>query len=162
MIQESMGVVDQISLDVGKGYQDRLGVIGHVKLELFGPDGVLKEVQEIDNTVTTAGKTDACAQIAAVPAAAKWGWIAVGTGTPQTTLLGAEIARVAFSSNTSATNVCTVVATFAAGTGTGILTEAGTFNIATANTVDMWTSATINITKGASDTLTVTWTLTYN
>jgi hypothetical protein len=130
---------------------------------LYGPDGVLKDYRELHNTVTTGGKTGACAQIAAAPAVPKWGWMAIGTGTPTATLLQTEVARVAFTSNTEATNVDTVVATFAAGTGTGAITEAGTFDVVTANTVNMWTSNSFAVVnKGAADSMTITWTLTYN
>ena len=89
------------------------------------------------------------------------GWMAVGTGSPAATLLGAEVARVAFDSKTRSGAVITVVATFAAGTATGALTEAGTFDVVTANTVNMWMSSSYSvINKGASDSLVITWTLT--
>ena len=43
-----------------------------------------------------------------------------------------------------------------------LLAEAGTFDVVTANTVNMWTSASFSvINKGAADSLTVTWTLTF-
>ena len=54
-----------------------------------------------------------------------------------------------------------MVCTFAAGTGTGSITEVGLFDLGAAG--NMWLSATgfATITKGAADTLQVTWTLTY-
>jgi hypothetical protein len=53
-----------------------------------------------------------------------------------------------------------MITTFPAGTGTGTLTEAGIFDVVTANTVNMWCSGTIGFTKGASDSLVLTWTIT--
>jgi len=135
----------------------------NVLIELFDFQHRLKDFRHIHNLVTTAGKYDLMEQILAAPGIAKMGWMAVGTGSPAATLLGAEIARVAFDSKTRNNNVVTVVATFAAGVGTGALTEAGTFNVVTANTVDMWMSASFAvINKGASDSLVITWTLTAN
>lgn len=138
-------------------------LIDNFKLWLYGPDGTLKEYRELHNTVTSAGKNGVMDQILAAPTLAKMGWMAVGTGSPTATLLGAEIARVAFTSKLRATNVITVVGDFAAGVGTGALTEAGTFNIVTANTVDMWMSASFAVVnKLAADTLSISWTLTGN
>jgi hypothetical protein len=89
------------------------------------------------------------------------GWMAIGTGSPAATLLGAEVARVAFTSKTRSGAIVTVVGDYAAGTGTGAITEAGTFDVVTANTVNMWMSASFAvINKGALDTLSITWTLT--
>ena len=140
-----------------------LGFKDNVLIELFGPDGGLKDSRLIHNTVTTAGKNGVMDQILTSPSLAKMGWGAVGTGTPGATLLGAEIARVAFTSKTRLNNVTTVVSDFPAGRGTGALTEAGTLNIVTANTVDMWMSASFAvINKGAVDSLKITWTLTGN
>lgn len=135
----------------------------NVLIQLFGPDGGLKDERKIHNTVTTAGKAGILDQTLASPTLNKMGWMAVGTGSPGATLLGAEIARVAFDTKTRLTNVVTVVATFAAGTGTGALTEAGTFDVVTANTVNMWMSATYAVVnKLAADSLVITWTLTGN
>lgn len=138
---------------------------GHLHVELFGPDGLLKAFRDIDNTVTTAGKNGAADQILASPTLAKPGWMEVGTGTPTATLLGAYItsSRVALTSKTRSTNVVTMVGDWAAGVGTGAITEAGTFDVVTENTVNMWLSASFAVVnKGANDTLKITWTLTFN
>lgn len=42
--------------------------------------------------LTTAGKNGVANQILAAPTLAKMGWMAIGTGTPTATLLGAEAA----------------------------------------------------------------------
>jgi len=134
----------------------------NVVIVLRGPDGKIKEVRTA-NTVTTARKNGSADQLLAAPSIAKPGWMAIGTGTPSATLLGAEIDRNALTSKTRATNVVTMVGDWAAGDGTGALTEAGIFNIVTANTVDMYVSASFAVVnKLAADTLSITWTLTFS
>ena len=52
-----------------------------------------------------------------------------------------------------------MVGTWAAGDGTGAITEAGIFDAGAAG--NMWCSASFGVvTKGAADSLTITWTLT--
>jgi len=63
----------------------------------------------------------------------------------------------------STTNVVTMVGDFAAGVGTGAVTEAGIFDVVTQNTVNMWVSASFSVVnKGALDTLSISWTLTFS
>lgn len=142
---------EQLSLDV------------NCFIQLFDQYGNLKEERSVHNTVTSAGKNNVADQQLAAPTLAKMGWMAIGTGSPSATLLGAEIARVAFDTKTRSTNVVTVVATFGAGVGTGSIVEAGTFNIVTANTVDMIMSSTFSVVnKAAGDSLVITWQLSVN
>lgn len=141
---------------------DDLELVDNVHIVLRGPDGEVKEERSLHNTVTTAGKAGAADQVLAAPSLVKMGWMAIGTGSPAATLLGTEIARVAFTTKTRSTNVVTVVGDFPAGTGTGAITEAGTFDVVTANTVNMWMSASFTvINKLAADSLSISWTLTY-
>jgi hypothetical protein len=141
--------------------KDSLALRGFVVLVLKGPDGKIKEVRAA-NTVTTAGKNGAADQILASPTLPKPGWMAIGTGTPSATLLGAELDRNALTSKTRATNVVTMVGDWAAGDGTGALTEAGVFDVVTFNTVNMWLSVSFAVVnKLAADTLSITWTLTF-
>ena len=179
---------DEVNLKMGKGFSDTLGlqkvtvktsnfynrstafikrILGldrdtfNMILTLTGPDGKIKDQRFIHNTVTTAGKQGVADQILAAPTLAKMGWMAIGTSTPSATLLGAEIDRNAFTSKTRSGAVVTVVGDWAAGDGTGAITEAGTFDVVTANTVNMWMSASFSvINKGSLDTLSVSWTLT--
>ena len=133
-----------------------------MRLELRGPDGKLKEVREVHNTVTTAGKQGAADQVLASPTLVTPGWMAIGTGTPTATLLGAEIDRNALTSKTRSGAVVTMIGDWAAGDGTGAITEAGTFDLVTDNTVNMWMSASFAVVnKGALDTLSISWTLTF-
>jgi hypothetical protein len=136
-------------------------LISNVTIVLRGPDGKIKE-ERVANTVTSSGKNGCADQLLASPTIAKPGWMAVGTGTPAATLLGAEIDRNALTSKTRSTNVVTFIGDWAAGDATGALTEAGVFNVATSNTVDMYVSASFSVVnKGAGDTLQISWTLTF-
>jgi hypothetical protein len=163
MHKDDIGAKDNFSFGLGKGIKENLAIEANCFIRLFDKDGNLKEERNIHNTVTTAGKNAIADQILAAPSLVKMGWMAIGTGSPAATLLGAENARVAFDSKTRGTNVVTVVATFGAGVGTGTITEAGTFDVVTANTVNMWMSASFGaVTKAAGDSLVITWTLTIN
>lgn len=163
MTNSNMTVNDKASFGVQKGLSEVLTLTGTLHIQLFGPDGELKEERFLTNTVTAAGKAGIANQMIAAPTLPKMGWMAVGTGAPSATLLGAEIARVAFASRTVLTNVVSVSATFPAGTGTGAWTEAGTFDVVTANTANMWMSTTFGVmTKAAGDSITINWNLTFN
>ena len=86
-----------------------------------------KVVQEVPNLVVTAGKgyvADRMANNSTVI-----GYMAIGTGSTAAaagnTALGSESARTALTSTNVSGAVVTYVDTFAAGTGTGAITEAG-------------------------------------
>lgn len=132
-------------------------VHGRATIEVRGPDGVLKQ-RFVKNTVTTAGKQGVADQILASPSLSKMTHMAIGTGTPSSTALGTELDRNAFTSKTRSGAVVTVVGDWAAGDGTGTLTEAGTFDASSSG--NMWMSTTYAVTKAAADTLKITWTLT--
>jgi hypothetical protein len=138
-------------------------LITNVHLQLFAEDGTLKEERKCHNALTDAGVYGIMDQVLDSPTLAKMGWMEVGTGTGGTTTLNAYIAgsRVAFTSKTLDAKVMTVVGDFAAGVGTGTITEAGTFAVVTQNTAPMWMYASFTgIVKAANDTLKITWTLT--
>jgi hypothetical protein len=132
----------------------------NVHIVLRGSDGKVKH-ESTHNTVTTAGKAGVADQILASPTLPKVGWMAIGTGSPAATLLGTELDRNALTTKTRSGAIITMVGDWAAGDGTGTLTEAGIFDVVTANTVNMWASASFGaIVKAAGDTLQITWTLT--
>jgi hypothetical protein len=141
--------------------KDGVAIKDNVKIVLKGPDGKVKH-SSVHNTVTTAGKEGAADQILASPSLSKPTHMAIGTGSPAATLLGSELDRNALTSKLRSGAVVTMVADWAAGDGTGAITEAGLFDIATANTVNMWASASFSVVnKAAADTLQITWTLTF-
>jgi hypothetical protein len=160
-INEQAKTIDKISIGLQKGIAEQLTIEANCFIKLYDENGKLKDSREIRNTVTTAGKNAIADQIIAAPTLVKMGWMAIGTGSPAATLLGAEAARVAFDSKLRSGAVVTVVGTFGPGVGTGSITEAGTFDVVTANTVNMWMSASFGVvTKAVGDTIVVTWTLT--
>ncbi len=130
------------------------------KLVLRGPDGRIKARRVIHNTVTTAGKNGAADQTLASPTLNKPTHMAIGTGTPSGTALGTELDRNALTSKTRSGAVVTMVGDWAAGDGTGAITEAGVFDAAAAG--NMWMSQSFSVVnKGAADTLSISWTLTF-
>jgi hypothetical protein len=134
----------------------------NVHIILRGPDGIIKH-ESVHNTITTAGKNGVADQILASPTLPKPGWMAIGTSSPTSTLLGAEIDRNVLISKTRSNNVVTMVGGWIAGDGTGAITEAGIFDVVTANSVNMWVSASFPvINKLAGDSLVINWTLTVN
>ena len=131
----------------------------NVVITLRGPDGKVKEVRE-ENTVTTAGKAGAADQLLAAPTLGKPTHMAVGTGTPSGTALGTELDRNALTSKLRSGAVVTMVGDWAAGDGTGALTEAGIFDASGAG--NMYVSVSFSVVnKAAGDTLSISWTLTF-
>jgi hypothetical protein len=141
--------------------KDGVAIKDNVKIVLTGPDGKVKH-SSVHNAVTTAGKEGAADQILAAPSLSKPTHMAIGTGTPAATLLGTELDRNALTSKLRSGAVVTMIADWAAGDGTGAITEAGLFDIVTANTVNMWASASFSVVnKASADTLQITWQLTF-
>lgn len=131
----------------------------NMHIVLRDKDGNIKAERKIHNTVTTAGKNGIADQILASPTLGKPTHMAVGTGTPSGTALGTELDRNALTSKTRSGAVVTFVGDWAAGDGTGAITEAGIFDAA--STGNMWASQSFSvINKAASDTLSISWTLT--
>lgn len=162
-LNDSLSSNDKMNRETDVVQLNTKGPTHHFKAELFDADGQLKEVRESYNTVTTAGKNGAADQILASPSLSKPTHMAIGTGSPAATLLGSELDRNALDSKTRSGAVVTMVCTWAAGDGTGAITEAGVFDIVTANTVNMWLSNSFSvINKAAADSLVITWTLTYS
>lgn len=168
MMKDGMGAADGLSMVLsGKG---KLGVFDSVsegkvnmKVELFNSDGVRKDIRKVHNTVTNAGKYGTIDQILATPTLDKPTHMELGEGTGGTTKLNDYIAgsRTVFDSKTRADAVVTMVTTFPAGTGTGAITEAGVFDSASEDSVNMWMYATFAVVnKLATDSLVITWTLT--
>jgi hypothetical protein len=163
MVNEEYNLNDKISMTTGKGLIGSINPNANMRLELRDKDGNLKDVREVHNTVTSAGKYGLMDQVLGTPTLQKLGWMELGTGTGGTTLLNAYAtgSRTAFTSKTRLNAVVTVVADFAAGVGTGAITEAGVFDVVTQNTVNMWMYATFSvINKGINDSLSISWTLT--
>jgi hypothetical protein len=136
---------------------DILSMRGDVEITLNG-DIVLEK----KNLIVTAGKAFLASAVIN-SSASPFTNMAIGTGTTAAALtdtaLGSELARSAFTTSSVASNVVTLSTTYAAGTGTGALTEAGIFNAGSGGT--MLSRVVFSaINKGAADSLTITWTIT--
>lgn len=131
------------------------------KIVLKDKNGIIKHRETVHNTVTTAGKAGAADQILASPSLNKPTHMAVGTGSPSGTALGTELDRNALTSKTRSAAVVTMVGDWAAGDGTGALTEAGVFDASSSGNMYLSSSFSV-LNKGAADSLSISWTLTYS
>lgn len=159
--KEDLGMKDEIFKGIGKSFSETLKITGHFVLELFGPDGILKDRREMKNTITTVGKNYTATWLSAASQAGYYmQYLAVGTGTPTATALGAEVGtRVAGTITNPSSAVWQNAGTFAAGNGTGALIEIGIFSAAAAGTMlASQTFAVVN--KLAGDSLALTWQIT--
>ena len=119
-------------------------------------------VQEVKNLVVTSGKGFVASRMKDASAGAM-SHMAVGTGSSaaaaNNTALGSEVDRNALASTTVSGANISYVATFAAGEGTGALTEAGLFNAGSSGTMLCRTVFAV-VNKGLADSMTITWTVT--
>tara|TARA_R110000850_G_scaffold100130_3_gene207272 strand:+ start:333 stop:758 length:426 start_codon:yes stop_codon:yes gene_type:complete len=136
---------------------DGLKLTGKLKIALNG-----EIVQEIDNLVVTDGKEYVASRMKDATATAM-SHMAIGSGSTAAaagnSALGNQLGRVALTSTNVSGAVVTYVATFAAGTGTGAVTEAGILNASSAGDLLCRTVFSV-VNKGASDSMTITWTVT--
>lgn len=137
--------------------KDDLKMKGHLSIAVNG-----EVVHEVPNLVVTTGKNFVASRIKDTTSAAM-SHMAIGTGTVAAaagdTALGSEAARSSLTSTTVVDNVVTYVASFGAGSGTGAITEAGLFNAVGAGTMFCRTTFAV-VNKGASDSMTITWSVT--
>lgn len=119
-------------------------------------------VRDIDNLVVTTGKNYVASRMKDATTTAM-SHMAVGTVSTAAaagdTALGGEAARVALTSTAVSGADVTYSATFAAGTGTGALTEAAVLNASSAGTMLCRTVFAV-VNKGVSDQMSVTWVVT--
>jgi hypothetical protein len=136
---------------------DDLKLKGRLAIAING-----ETVSEVDNIVVTTGKGYVASRMKDATATAM-SHMGIGTGsTPAVagdTALGSQSVRSALTSTTVNTNEVTYVATFSAGSGTGAITEAGIFNASSSGTMLCRTVFSV-VNKGASDSMTITWTVT--
>lgn len=139
----------------------RVKLTGSAVVKLIRDGKVIKQSTH-KNLVVTAGLQHVAGLLAG-EAPTAMSHMAVGSGAAAPALgdtaLTAELARVALDSNLRTGASVAYVATFPAGTGTGTVEEAGLFNAAAAGSM-LARFLTGTYTKGASDALEITWTLT--
>lgn len=121
-------------------------------------------VAKVPNIVVNNGKDFVASRIKDATATVM-SHMAVGTGTTTAvaanTTLETELSgsRTALTSTTVSSNDVIYVATFGPGVGTGAVTEAGIFNASSGGTMLCRTVFAV-INKAASDSMTITWTVT--
>ena len=142
--------------------KEELKVTGGLKVEVKDKDGNVKDTRELKNLVVTAGLGYIASRMKEATADVMT-HMAIGTDNTAAaagnTALGNEAARQALTSTTVSSNTVEYVASFAAGTGTGAITEAGVLNAASGGTMLCRTVFSV-VNKGASDSMTITWTIT--
>ena len=120
-----------------------------------------KIVAEVPNTVVTGGKEWVAQRMNNVNTVMTH--MAIGTNSATAavgqTALSGENARGALTSTTVSNNTIAYVETFAAGTGTGAIVEAGVFNASSGGTMLCRTVFAV-VNKGSADAMTITWTIT--
>lgn len=142
--------------------------MGRMHLELRDEFGNLKEVRDSypHNTVTELGDAHV-ADAMSDQGEGALGFMAVGTGSGQTsasTGLAVALDINALTSTTqgagAADNDVVYIGDWAAGDGTGAITEAGIF-LASNNTSMNYYDDFSAVNKAAGDTLQITWTVTF-
>jgi hypothetical protein len=139
--------------------QDSVSLTGKLQISLNGT-----VVKEVNNMVVTAGKGWIASRMQGVVDSVMT-HMAVGTGTvaaaAANTTLGTELFRqgLTTSGGVVAGAVITFASTFAAGDGTGAITEAAVLNASSAGTMLARTVFGV-INKGVLDTMTISWAVT--
>jgi hypothetical protein len=145
--------------------KEEIKITGHVDIVVTDKNGNIKDTRSIKNLVLTTGKTFIAASMlkTTTNSPVAMTHMAIGSGTTAAavgnTAMETQLARVALASATSSGAVVTYTASFPAGTGTGAVTEAGTFNDASAGTMLCRTVFSV-VNKGVDDALSITWTIT--
>tara|TARA_R100001510_G_C7593040_1_gene162117 strand:+ start:35 stop:460 length:426 start_codon:yes stop_codon:yes gene_type:complete len=136
---------------------DGLKLTGKLSIAING-----EVVQEVPNLVVTAGKGYVASRMKDASATAM-SHMGIGSGSTAAaasdTALGSQLARTSLTSTTVSGADVVYVDTFPAGTGTGAVTEAGIFNASSGGTMLCRTVFDV-VNKGASDAMTITWTVT--
>lgn len=138
---------------------------GDVSIKLFDEFGNLKDERQEKNLVVTTGRTFIIARMATTGQPNQMSHMAIGSSSTAPaagqTALTSQLAIVALATaggSPSGTSI-TYTATFGAGVGTSTtVQEAGIFNAASAGTMLARLTFTA-VNKGASDILTITWTI---
>jgi len=137
-------------------FQDGMKMSGKLTISLND-----EVVREVDNLVVTSGKEFVASRMIGTSSNVM-SHMAVGSGSTAAaagdTALGSELGRTTSSDSVSGA-VVTYSATFAAGTGTGAVTEAGLFNASSAGDMLCRTVFSV-VNKGASDSMTISWAVT--
>lgn len=168
MLEEKVNAAEALAVAMGRTEDNPVKATGRVHIVLRGADGRVKGEDWVDNLVVTVGRQHIADQMAEQDEAAM-AYMAIGTGTTAAVAsdaaLETELDRNALSSVTQGTgtdaNKVTYVCDWPAGDGTGAITESGIFNSASAGVMLCRTVFAVK-NKGAGDSLTLTWILTFS
>jgi len=137
---------------------DETKATGKLTVEIKDKHGNVKDTREVKNLVVDTGLAFIASRMKDATATAM-SHMGIGTGSTAAaasdTALGTEAARVALTSTTVTSNAVAYVASFAAGTGTGAITEAGILNASSSGTLLCRTVFSV-VNKAASDSMTIT------
>ena len=140
---------------------DETKATGKLTVEIKNKHGEVIETREVKNLVVDTGLAYIADRMKNTTTAMSH--MAIGTGTSAAaagnTALGTEAARQGLTSTTVTSNAVAYVASFAAGTGTGAITEAGILNASSGGTLLCRTVFSV-VNKASSDSMTITWTVT--
>lgn len=139
---------------------------GRFSLELRGPDGEIKDKREGDNLIVTLGLNELAAISIGASGFRRPGQLKIGSSTSAVTAtqqaLGSQLAAATATDVSRSSAQASWAAFFATGEGTGTVEEVAAFATATGGTDLMFARfLTGGVSKGANDTLTVTWNLTF-
>jgi hypothetical protein len=137
---------------------------GQLRIVVTAADGSIKEDQTVKNLVVDTGLNFIVKRMKDTTADVM-SHMSLGTGTTAAaaadTTLQTELSgsRVTLTSTSVTANQITYIASFAAGVGTGAVTEAGIFNNTSGGTMLCRTVFPV-VNKQSGDSMTVTWTVT--
>lgn len=145
---------------------DSVKIVGNLKIVKKDKDNKIVETRSIPNLVVNAGKAYIAAKLvdnpsSNVPNSMALGSDATAAAAGQTALLS-ELGRVKEGnfSNVISSNTITFTGVFGGGVATGSVAEAGIFDSPDAGGTMLCRTVFSAITKGASDSITVTWNVT--
>lgn len=135
----------------------------NVTIELRDEAGNVKDFRELHNLICTTGKNEVLKATGATYVN-QFAYCAIGTGSVAAaitdTALGTEVARSAVITPTNPTApVLQFSTTFAAGTGTGAITESGLFQTAVSGGIILARQVFSAVNKAAGDAMTIVWQL---
>ena len=144
--------------------EEKFGMRGDVTITLRDENGNVIDQRDIRNTIVNGGYDFICDVIGNTTQPNDMAWTGIGTGTTGVlgtdTTLEVEVVRVAnVYAHSTGTKVFTHTSDYAAGTGTGAITESALLNAVSAGTMLNRIVFDV-INKGSSDTLEVVWTIT--
>lgn len=147
--------------------QDYLKITGDVNIQHFDANKMLVDERNIKNLVVERGKNTLAARLVG-NAQPTLSYMVVGTSSTGASYTDTSVIAPIASSNTAIStptvtaNAVVAQATFGPGTGTGALQEAGLFTAfsATPTVGNLFCRTTFStVTKGALDTVIITWTI---